>query len=523
MKEDKLRYIQRMARRLSPHEVETLRRFLTAFETRGESHIPKTLTLLNLLLSHDDVNEIMPRLKKALDASSDDAVRMIAHRLKEKIGESLILDINANRGDGYDDIIKAEIEVTKKKQVAAIYRTRGLESEVEHLYARIITLGKKYELYNDLIEVLLAKQGLLGMKHGPKKFFEMEQEIEYYECCRTAATNAKKAYYRTIRSYAFKGLNRNDPSEDYLTSLDSEITVLKKDFEETSSAIVGFYYYLLQIEFFQIRKRYDKASEYCLHLVDIVRNNASVYMKRRLGIAYLNLSQNEIFNYYFDYSIGFAKEAQKCFNPHATNHNLAIELEFYANYYAGRMDEAEQSISRLVEDTESEQSEFRRSWRQYLMACVQFVRQDYRAVNLALNETKKINKDKIGWNLGVRVLSIVTAIEQENHDFADSQILSMQQFMRQSLKGTPLRARDEAVLKILLALRRESYNFVEVGEKNQETLEQLSRDEDADYSWEVQSPELIVFHKWFESKSHDTVYEPLYTREYVHSLEVAES
>jgi len=306
--------------------------------------------------------------------------------------------------------------------------------------------------------------------------------------------------------------------------LEEEVEQLKHDFEDTASAIVGFYYYLIQIEYFQVQHRYDKASEYCLHLVDIVRNNPSVYRKRRLGIAYLNLSQNEIFNYYFDYSIGFAREAQKCFSHYTINHNLAIELEFYAHFYAGNMEEAERTANRLVYDEETEQSEFRFAWRNYLLACVHFVQGSYSKLHLALNETRKINKDKVGWNLGVRTLSILVAIEQEAFDSADSQILSMQQFMKQALKGQTLRERDHIILKLLLALRREGYQFSPVAAQCADLLTAIStEDSESDASWQVQSPELIVFHKWFESQLNSTSYTPNYSREYVHSLTLVEA
>jgi hypothetical protein len=301
-----------------------------------------------------------------------------------------------------------------------------------------------------------------------------------------------------------------------VAQLEAEIATLRNDFEQTSAGMVGYYLYLLQTEFFQVQREYAKASEYCLRIVEVVRNNPAVYHKRRLGISYLNLSQNEIFNHYFDYSLGFAKEARKYFEPGTVNHNLGLELEFYAHFYDGNVDLAQLALEDLVYDPEAEQSEFRLAWRHYLMACTQFVQKHYKVANDHLNETKALNKDKVGWNLGVRTLTIMTAIEQEHFDYADTLIVSMQQFVKQALKGTALRQRDETILELLLELRKHSYDFEAAISKKQNLLPALCSD-NLELSWQTQSPELIIFHKWFESKLNEQEFVPDYSKEHVYT------
>lgn len=85
----------------------------------------------------------------------------------------------------------------------------------------------------------------------------------------------------------------------YITFLEEKLSKLKKDFEETSSALVGYYYYTISVEYNQVLLFGKKASEYCNYLVDLVKNNPSIYLKLRLGNVYLNYSQNELFNYEF--------------------------------------------------------------------------------------------------------------------------------------------------------------------------------------------------------------------------------
>lgn len=520
MKSEKLRYLKRIVSRLTANEKDLIHRYLGCFDTRGGSHRPKTLSLFELLVKHDDLKTILKKMPKALDTDSENAMRMIAHRLKEKIGECLLLDINVNREGAYEDVFKVKVDIAKKKQVSEIYRSRGLDHEKEQLYSKIIISARKYELFPELIETLLLKQEHVGLRFGRKQFDALEDELTMADQSNRAVINAKKAYYRTVQQFAFEGLNRNTPNA-YIAQLKAEIDRLKHDFEHTSAGMVGYYLYLLQTEFFQVQRDFAKASEYCLRIVDVVRNNPAVYHKRRLGISYLNLSQNEIFNHYFDYSLGFAKEARKYFEPGTSNYNLGLELEFYAHFYDGNPELAELALEELVYESDSEQSEYRLAWRHYLMACSQFVQKRYKLVNDHLNETKALNKDKIGWNLGVRTLTIITAIEQENFDYADTLIISMQQFVKQALKGTALRSRDEVVLKLLIELRKHSYDFKAAVSKKTDLLAALASD-NPEYSWQTQSPELIIFHKWFESKLAQEEYVPDYSKENVFSEAVTQ-
>ncbi len=511
MTNDKLRYLKRLVDKLSANEKAVLQDYLSSFDTRGKNYQPKTLSLLHLLMENEDLKAILQKMPKALDTKSESAMRMVAHRLKEKIGESLLLDINVNRDGSYEDIFKAKVDVCKKKQVSEIYRSRGLDAEKEQLYGKIISVSKKYELYPELIEALLLKQEHISLTKGRKQFEAIEEDLAEAEKCRVAAINAKKAYYRTIQQYAFEGHNRNTPSEEYLSELEQEITRLKNDFQSTGSANVGYYLYMLQIEYYQVQKNHKKASEFCLHTVEIVRNTPAIYHKRRLGLSYLNLCQNEIFNHYFDYARGFVVEAKKCFIQGSANYNLALELEFYAYFYDEKLDLAEQALEHLIYDPELEQSEFRLAWRHYLLACVNFAQNQYKVATDHLNETKALNKDRVGWNLGVRTLAIMTAIEQEHFDHADSMIISMQQFIKQALKGEALRKRDEHILNLLIELRKNSYDFEAAVAKKTNLLPAL-KSENPDFCWYVQSPELIVFHTWFESKLLNQEYTPSYSK-----------
>ncbi len=517
MKEEKLKYLKQILDTLDKRELTVLGDYLTAFDSRSKGYKPKTLILFQLFQKYDDIADVYRLFKKKMP--SEDAMRMTIYRLKEKIGESLLLDINISHEESYDELSRVRVDVAKKKLVALIYASRGLRAETIDMYNKVIELSKKYELYNDLVEVLYLKQRAIGLTQGKKEFEKLDKDIEHYEVCRAAFQRAGKIYHEIILNYGFKGLSHSGADKAYQAELENKLEQLKADYKATKSGQVGYYYNLLMIEYNQITDNIGKASKYCQRLVETVQDNPSVYHRRRLGIAYLNYCQNELFNFAFDSSLEKAHEAIPCFKDNSPNQSVAKEMEFYGHFYKGDMHQAEQVIAELLNNEKLEQSGFRYAKWSYLLACVNFINGVYNKTLLNLQDAHKMDKDREGWNIGIRVLTILYAIENEQHDYADSLIVNLRQFIKEGLKDQAVRERDKNILDILLQLRKTAYNFKETAESKQAELNSLYQ-EKPQLAWHIQSPELIVFHQWFASKLAGKKYSPEYSKEAIFKLPV---
>ena len=407
MREETLQHLKHIVDALNKNEKDVLVEYLKAFDTRSGSYKPKTLVILDLLLKNDDLSIINKYLKKKFGAKSEDALRMMAYRLKEKIGESLLLDVNIKREDAYDELSQARADIAKKKIIALIYVSRGIAQETLDLFDKIISMAKKFEFYNDLIEILMLKQQYLGARQGRKVYDKLTGEINFYEESRRASNDAIKAYYEVSLNWGFKGLNRNVPNPSYVTFLEEKLQALKKDFETTSSALVGYYYYTVCIEYNQVLHFGKKASEYCNYLVDLVKSNPSINLKTRLGIAYLNYSQNELFNYGFKSALENAIEGKKCFKEGTFNYNNGLEFEFYSNFYMGKLNDAATAIETLIKNTKTDRNQFELAKRNYLLACTYFAQKQFIKANRTLQFVSNAEKDKEGWNIGIRIINIM--------------------------------------------------------------------------------------------------------------------
>ena len=518
MREETLQHLKHIVNALNKNEREVIVEYLKAFDTRSGGYKPKTLIILDLLLKNDDLSKVSKYLKKKFGAKSEDALRMMMFRLKEKIGESLVLDVNIMREGIYSELSQARANVAKKKIIALIYTSRGIAHETLELYDKIISLAKKFEFYNELIEVLMYKQQHQGIREGKKAYNKFTEEIEFYEKSRRAANDAVKAYYEVSLNWGFKGLNRNIPDPGYTIFLEEKLSKLKKDFEETSSAQVGYYYYTISVEYNQVLHFGKKASEYCNYLVDLVKNNPSINLKIRLGTVYLNYSQNELFNYEFDSALVNALEGKKCFNEGTYNYNNSLELEFYANVYSGNMKNATTTIETLIQNTKTDRSEFSTAKRNYLLACTYFAQKQFIKANRTLQFTSSAEKDKEGWNIGMRIFNIMNTVENSQYDQADLLIMNLRQFIKEALKLKFVPERDKIILEILLELRKQGYDFEKIIKTKHQQLEQLANAK-GNHSWQIQSPELIVFHRWVVAKAKEKFYEPVYKTEVVNSID----
>jgi hypothetical protein len=124
-----------------------------------------------------------------------------------------------------------------------------------------------------------------------------------------------------------------------------------------------------------------------------------------------------------------------------------------------------------------------------------------------LNNLEEIEKDKEGWNLWIRIMRILCSIELLKLNLIDYDIESFRKYIQRLNRSRDVRKRDQLILKVLLELDRCDYDFEEVSEKQEKTLEML-KSLDKEYKWQPNSPELILFHDWFQAKLNKQAYHP---------------
>ena len=507
---DQLRDILQM---MDKNEREVLRNYLTCFESRKKGHKPKTLVLLQLIEKYDDDQKVNILFKKKI--ASEDARRMVVFRLRQKMLATLTLDVNLKRDEIYDEQAQARADVNLSKLQGAVLLGRGQRKLGFKVLDRAIKLAREYEFFDDLVEMLaLQRRYVKAWKGTDKAFYDKVAEIETASASRDASNLAMQYFEEVTMRYGFKGLSRLPADPKQVTFLHERTELLKQAFEKTGAATVGYYYYFLLVELNQLQSSLVQASDALSKLAELLNRYPAIRRNVRLASVHLNLGVNDLWQHKFSEAQEQFNTALKYVRENTRNHAIISELLFYSKFYAGKLDEAESLLEALTESKYVDQSEFRKGVRSYLLACVSFAKGELRKVNLRLANSHNIGKDKEGWNIGSRVLSIMLAIEREKFDYADSQIINLRQFMRDGLKGIEVRNRDKLILEVLVELRRMSYDFNEVSKSKKPVLEQLYA-ENAATGWLLQTPEMICFHTWFDDKLGGRSYTIDYSKAFV--------
>lgn len=495
-----------------------LRNYLTCFESRKKGHKPKSLILLDLLENYEDDEKAILYFKKKIP--SEDARRMVITRLREKMLATLSLDINVSRDETYDEQAQALAAVTLGKLQGRILVARGQRKTGFYVLDRSIAQAKHYELYDDLVDMLsVERQYIKAWKGTDKAFYDIVKEIQTYSECRDAANLAKQYFEEITMRYGFKGLSRIPADKKQLEFLRTRIDDLRIAYEKTSSATVGYYYYFLLVEYNQLQSNLVEASEQLSQLVQILENNPAIKRKVRLASVHANLGANDLWLHRFEESRNQFETSLTYLRANTRNHAVISELLFYSLFYSGKLTDSEKLLESLVESKYVDQSDFRKAVRSYLLACVSFAKKEFRKVNLRLANSHHIGKDKEGWNIGSRYLTIMLAIERGNFDYADSLIVNLRQFFREGLKGIDVRERDKLIVEVLVELRKNSYGFHETFEVKGAVLGKLFED-NSETGWLLQTPELICFHTWFMDKVAEKDYQPNYDRGHIYMMPV---
>lgn len=111
----------------------------------------------------------------------------------------------------------------------------------------------------------------------------------------------------------------------------------------------------------------------------------------------------------------------------------------------------------------------------------------------------QITRDKLGWEVNIRFMRIMTMVERDNPDEAFSMVQSLQKHMERYKPTQDLSERDQMLLQVFKELGKEGFAFDRPGDKVYRLL-LLLMEKGKPHSWEPLTPELIQVHNWIIGK-----------------------
>ena len=482
---------------LTRSEIRLLRISLISFAKRRQEET-NTLKLLDFLLKKKEVPTIEEACKFIYGGESDLRFKMLKSRLKSKILDSLMHSINTEKKSFQTDHVQYAMVKIKKKVALHVQlsSSKGNHPYVKQLLNEIVFLCKEWEYYTPLAEALQYIKLRKGFRQGEKEFDELSQEIDFYENCDRAVRRANDLYYRLMMKSNFAG---TPDIESIQRFINEALEQLKKDYEATQSANIAYFMMFLELAHSLNEKNYSKAKETCLRLIQLISSNKSIFRNQRIGTAYLNLGECEMHLRDYHMTIQNIQLAQEYFPKQSLNYFIAKEDELLAYFYANSIKKAAAISDELLKKVPYEAGAFRLAQYEFFKANILFIKDDYKEALKILNKKHEISKDKIGWDIAIRILTIMTLIELARYDEASLQIEGLRKHFERQSKMSEIRERDSLILKTLVYIDKQGFTFNKLGLQNSKRLE-LLKSVNKKYCWEPLTPELIPFHSWAEKK-----------------------
>ncbi len=484
------------------NNIESLRRLLSALRKeelivlKDQIHVKKTKTnsktlrLLELVLRNNQISDA--RAHEVISPNSTfGAFGTLIWELKKKILETLTLNININRAGVFPENIQADIQSKKNLFAARVFMRRGLHEDFRIINDKIIKDTEKYEIFDTLIEALILKFHVLGIRGH--KAHVLKSEIDYYKNCKNLCDAAFVLYTEITAKNNFQVKPRETEN------LKKQFEYLNTSYASYPSETLWYWLKVISVFFFQAEGNYNEAVNNLNQIIVKLHKCKAIKMADRISGTHLRLADNYLYLQEFDKAITHSQLASDLYEKRSLNYCLAQEVRFRANFHLERYGEAGLIMrSLLAIDYRSISPFLYAKWRYYKAAASMF-RGDCEEASYLLTQTSALDGDKEGWNISVRILEIMVQITSDKYDhIADQKIINLITFAR-SL-GKKISKRNELIVDVLRELRKTVYNFEKVSHSHDDLLSLLSSN-NPKYAWNMTSPELIRFDAWFMAKA----------------------
>lgn len=486
--------------RLKPFEAEVAGNFLVAFDRNKQNKASKTSLVFETMLQHPELtyDELKAMVSPELDKYDFNKFLI---RLRDKIFDSFLLDLNITRRNSYSDWFRARQECTKNWVLIMNLIGRGNEPSAMQLLREQIKKCSQFEIYDILVPCLRIQMNSEGLSLGAERMTQIHGEVQEAEKCRDAVYKALEwntRYYMQV--------DRQSSQNEQVSVLMEALSELQELYEKTNAAVVGQYVCYFEMEYYQTLGDYNAVREAGQKLIDLIENRPALKSEIRLSGAYANLAFNDLLMHDFDAALTNLEQSFKGAGLGSYNSVAFTTLKAQVQYFKGDFNQSLETVETMLQSDMIKVAPYEKCKLQFVKGCILFnEEQFFKAYNVFNSENILMDSDPEGWNVGIRLMCILCLVELQLDQLADLSIESLRKHMGRTSAERNFKPRDKAILKILRSLERNSFDFAKTYYKNQQLFFLLQSD-DPDYSWKIKSHEHVVFHDWFQAKIAEQAY-----------------
>lgn len=479
---------------LSKAELDLAKNYLTSFTKKNDEN--KSISLLNLILnSEEPVTDEQCSLAIYGELKSN-KYEKLKSRLKQKILDSLTLEVSLERNNSIDEVDLVNIKL--KKRIAQFHYLSVLKSKgpfMVRLIEDLIHLSKKYERYNLLSDVLFYKQQLIGLSLNKEDYESLSSEINEntinYNLTILAFQNYQKSFSSKVSDF-----NNFKEYFDFQFSLAKELNEKNKN---VKSSWVR-YFELVILGKIHLENKDLSKSFGCYELIKkLLLESKAINKKQRVGNNFLRMAELSFMLKNYTESIEFLKKAQGFFNPNSPNQLIIQFIRYYPNFELKNFHECLNLSESLLSSKISIPGTMHKSRFPFLLALAQFKMGNFKETVKILIQSKNVFDDHYGWDISARVLLIQGHLELENFDHSYSVIEALRKYIERGQKTFQVHKRNQMIYKILNSLAQNSFDYKKTWRDQAENFKLLEAKE-GDYQWEPLSFEIMQFQDWFKEK-----------------------
>jgi len=494
-------------KRMRTHEVKCFKRFLELNE-EGDPAKSKSLLLLKILDAKKGLSEEESIIKiyGANSRSNKLAFRKLLERFRDKMYESNFLDGNLYRREFNSPYFMAILETKKLVGLAYNVISRGVSlKETNRLINKGLSIAQEFEFFDEVLNFLNIKFIVFCSDPDTAESKKIINEIYKVMEFKEALLRSQILFHRYISNIQYR--SSHDPlliEEIGNASLD-----VKKMYEKYDLWNLFYNWSMLEMQYCHYTDDFRTAENINIKLITALKSKSPLRQYNKISMGYTNLGYNQAYLYKFSEAVESTNEAMKYAVIIPTIQNMHIESKAILNIYLSRYDESAELLEQILNDGEMGNLTEQFSRRKYLLSAVKYLQKKYKESFMLLQDTKEIEEEKEGWNIGIRLLQIFLTLETNKVDLADQRIESLRKHIERTTKMKSLRKRDVVIFRILRQLAYTGFDFKEVWETRQKDFVLLKSNE-KDYKWMPRSHELIIFDQWFFAKVVNKEYIPVF-------------
>jgi tetratricopeptide (TPR) repeat protein len=486
-------YITYFIQSLNSEEIKLINKNLN----KSKDDITKLSRLLNLLTEDQDKSFSDADLSRIFN-STPAAIRVLKSRLLEKIKEVLVHDEHFENKSVFNDR-ETHVFILKKKIlfVKSIARNRNQKrmDAIDKLLDEIIQTAREKQVFDVLVEALTLQKYMRSTRFGLNDYKRITDLIGFYNNCFQSVQRAFDAYYHITLNIEFINSLTGKELQDYTKC---SIQQMEIDFKKTKAIEIYYFILILKMAFYEQQRDYKQALNYCKKLLGLVKKTPIIYSKDRIAFALLNLSYFSVFNENFRDGVSYAARGKQFHIPNSHHYIKAIEQEFFVHFYDKNYTSAQNCIAELLKYPITDIGTYRNSKFVFYKSCVLFQIGKYKEALQLLSKTLKIEADKAGWNISLRLLITMVFIETKNNLNATKNIDALRKYLDRNKKSKQIKHRDFLIVKLLRELEKDNFSF---NHKNTIALkiQKELTEKNTEVSWSYFTPELIPFHNWVKT------------------------